>query len=408
MDTAADAPVGVTAGTLSVTVGGESASIRVELTIHKPVVCPPNQSPYSMINWIYPGRICDLHQVERGSEAYYEWYRTYLREQIDMRNTHFQLPTAIPVTDAEGKIIDFDFSENERIGKIALEEGFRYIFGGFVARWQRWDATQQFLLWNKELSTDSLEGCRQLKLYFKGTREMIERNGWQDCFMQGLVDEPQLPNSMSYRALTAICRKELPGTKIIDPVEAPDLYGSCDIWVIKQAVYEKYKEDYQKLFAMGGEEYWVYSCGFPSGKWMNRVLDLPLTATRLITWMGVRYDMNGYLHWGSHASATDKMDPMRDACRPITYRDEPHCYPAGNHSVIYMDKDHIYEAVRAHVQRKAVIDGELLLRLKEKDADACHAIIDRVCTTFEEYTSDPAAVDSAEQQLLEALDRLEG
>ena len=408
VDVSADANVGKAAGKLTLNVGGESAELAVELDIHRTVLCPVKESPFSMGNWIYPERVCDLHGVERFSEEYYDWFRTYLRGQIDARNTHFQLPTAQAIRDDSGKVIGFDFTENERIGKIALEEGFRYIFGGFVAHWDRWDAEPLFLVWNKEISTDTAEGFRQLKLYFKGTMEMVERNGWQKCFMQGLVDEPQLRNTMSYRALTAICRKELPCLPIIDPVEAPELYGACDIWVVKQAIYDKYKEQYEQLQAMG-EEMWVYSCGFPSGKWMNRVVDLPLTASRLITWMGVRCNMTGYLHWGYHCCKTrkDGMDPLNDACYPLIHREVPRHYPPGNHSVLYMDKDHLYESVRAHVMRKAGEDAELLLRLKKKDAAACNAIIDSVCTNFEEYTFDPAAVDCAERELLKQLDRVE-
>ena len=80
-------------------------------------------------------------------------------------------------------------------------------------------------------------------------------------------------------------------------------------------------------------------------------------------------------------------------------------YPAGNHAIVYVDKDHIYESVRAHLQRISAEDGELLLRLRAVDEAACNGIIDSVCTGFENYVSDPAAIDEAHKRLLEQLDK---
>lgn len=404
VDVPAEAEVGCHSAALTVQMGEESIEITLPLFVHRSVLGAPKDSPYGMINWIYPAVLCRLHGVERFSEEYYAWYERYFAEQIDMRNTHFQLPTGIEVRDDSGRIVDFDFTECERIGKMALQAGFRYIFGGFVAHWNKWKDASLVLLWNRECFTDSLEGSLQLRMYFRRLREMVERNGWQDVYMQGLVDEPQLYNSMSYRALTGLFRREFPGILIIDPVETPDIYGSCDIWVIKQAIYEKYRAEYDKLRELG-EEFWVYTCGFPAGKWMNRVMDLPLSATRLPVWMGVRYGMKGFLHWGYHAYP-DGMDSMKDTCHPVMHHGEQKYFPAGNHAVIYADKDHIYESLRAHLQRISAVDGELLLRLRKADAAACDTIIDSVCTGFEVYTSDAAAIDLAHKQLLEALDNV--
>ena len=403
IDVPADAEVGCEKGSLTVKLGDAAIDLELSLTVHKPVLGAPKDSPYGMINWIYPDILCRLHGVERFSEEYYRWYERYFEEQIDMRNTHFQLPTGIEVRDGNGKVVDFDFTECERIGKLALKAGFRYIFGGFVAHWNKWKDASLILLWDRECFTDSLEGSLQLRIYFRRLREMVERNGWQDVYMQGLVDEPQLYNSMSYRALTGLFRREFPGIIIIDPVETPDIYGSCDIWVIKQAIYEKYREEYDRL-REAGEEYWVYTCGFPAGKWMNRVVDLPLSATRLPVWMSVRYGMKGFLHWGYHAY-TGEMDAMQDTCYPVMHHGVQKYFPAGNHAIVYADKDHIYESVRAHLQRISAVDGELLMRLREKNKAACDAIIDSVCTGFEIYTSDASAIDAAHRQLLEALEQ---
>ena len=98
------------------------------------------------------------------------------------------------------------------------------------------------------------------------------------------------------------------------------------------------------------------------------------------------------------------MDAMKDSCYPVMHHGVQKYFPAGNHSVMYADRDHIYESIRAHLQRISAEDGELLMRLREKDKAASDAIIDSVCTGFENYTTDDAAVDEAHRRLLEALD----
>lgn len=398
-----DAVVGTRELKLQMTVGEELTEVTVTLKIHKTVLHDTAESPYSMCYWLLPDRVARVHRVSRGSQEYYQFVEKHLNLLADMRNTMFQLPTPLPICDQDGKVTGFDFSECDRYLALARKAGFRSFCSGFVAHWKYWSDPDYYLVWDMETLVESIEGYRQLKLYFEGEKEFIERNHLGEEYLQSLLDEPQVPNSMAYKALTCTFRTLLPGVRLIDPVETPDIAGSCDIWVIKQAVYETYKEKYDMLQKLGAE-YWVYACGFPANKWMNHILDLPLTATRLGDWQGVRCGMTGYLHWG-YMDVNDTMDPLNDTNYNIEYRGESRYYPPGNHAVVYVSKDqNIYESVRLHVRRNAAADGELLLRLRREDEKACNEIIDSVCTGFAEYTSDASLVEQARRALLEKLD----
>lgn len=215
--------------------------------------------------------------------------------------------------------------------------------------------------------------------------------------MQTLVDEPQFPNSMSYRALSGICRKYMPGVIINDPVESTDLEGAVDIWVVKQAVYEKHIETYRKLQEIG-EEIWLYTCGFPSGKMMNRVVDLPLTVSRLPMWMCVLYDAKGFLHWGYNyhdAAATG------DTCYDIVGGK----YPSGNDMVIYPGEGRPDYAVRGHSQRTGAYDAELFLLLAKRPdgKEKVIELITKVCRSFEDYDPSARLFDEVRHKLLEIL-----
>ena len=218
--------------------------------------------------------------------------------------------------------------------------------------------------------------------------------------MQCLVDEPQFPNSLAYRALSGICRSCMPGVKVNDPVETTDIAGAIDVWVVKQAVYEKYLDTYRALQDMG-EEMWLYTCGFPGGATMNRIIDLPLTVSRLPMWLCYHYKCQGFLHWGynKHNAKIEK-----ETC---FLAGKISRYPAGNSFVVYPALSGAAEpwySVRGHAQRRGACDYELFMMLEQKYSyEEADALIQKVCQSFDEYDASAALFDEVRHELLELL-----
>lgn len=395
VNVASDAPVGSFKSELVLELGGETLSVPLSIRIYNAQILALKDASYHMINWLYYSTLERQHSTVRGSDKYLRVLRNYMENQLDMRNDYLMLPSGDPVKDENGTVIDFDFSHAEAVGRMALEMGFTKILGGFVIQWLDWKSADLYLLWDKEVEVKSIEGYRQLKLYFTRANELIERNGWRECYQQCMMDEPQFYNSAAYRVVGAICRKCIPGVVINDPVESTDLAGGLDVWVVKQAVYEKYLEDYKKLQAMG-EEVWIYTCGFPANKVMNRVIDLPLNASRLPMWMCYKYGCPGFLHWGYHCHNEEE---RADTC----YKVREKRFPAGNAHVVYLAEEGPIYGVRGHSQRAGAQDYELLHMLGERDRERALAIVEKVCRTFDDYEADAAALDAARRELLEAL-----
>lgn len=389
----ADAEPGQYTGTVTLCPGEEKLVLPVSVKVYKTVVPAREEAGFHMINWLYYDKLAEQHGAEIMTSAYRDILLAYFDNQRDMRNDYLMIPSGTPVRDETGRVTDFDFTHAAYVGNLALKHGFRYILGGFVARFVRWDDPEQMLLWDREVGVSTLEGYRQLKLYFTRAWECVTANGWQTQYMQCLVDEPQFPNSLSYRALSGICRSRMPGVKIHDPVETTEIGGALDVWVVKQAVFEKYLPEYQALQAMG-EEMWLYTCGFPAGKTMNRVMDLPLTVSRLPFWMCVLYDCPGFLHWGYHCHNEER---ERSTC----YRaGENIRYPAGNAHVVYPGDNRPWYSVRGHLQRAGAVDAELFRMLPAEDAKA---LIRQVCTTFDLYNPAAEALEAVRVRLLEML-----
>ena len=129
---------------------------------------------------------------------------------------------------------------------------------------------------------------------------------------------------------------------------------------------------------------------------MNRVLDLPLAASRLPMWMCYKYGAPGFLHWGYHVHNPEgRYD--------TNYHTDGVSYPAGNAHVVYPTETGVWNGVRGHLQRAGAIDYELLHILGLRDREKALAIIEKVCRTFDDYDFSAAALDAARRELLEAL-----
>jgi len=104
----------------------------------------------------------------------------------------------------------------------------------------------------------------------------------------------------------------LPGIPTLDAIDAShipeEVRQNCDTWVPILGGFDKQMEVLQQRIA-SGKEVWFYTCLFPNGRYMNRLMDYPLLKVRLLQWLDFRYGFTGFLHWGwSHWSP----DPILD------------------------------------------------------------------------------------------------
>jgi hypothetical protein len=125
----------------------------------------------------------------------------------------------------------------------------------------------------------------------------LERNAWGERYLQCVLDEVQEYSMDSYALVSKIVKEHLPNTKIHDPVETFDAVDYVDIMTSKQVSYEARKEEFKRV-QDAGSEVWIYTCAFPAGRAMKRIIDLPLVTTRLPIWLAYKYGVKGFLCWG--------------------------------------------------------------------------------------------------------------
>lgn len=392
----ADQPPGQYEGAVAVTTDSGVDSVPLRCTVHDLLVPDLAEARLGMLNFFSYDGLAAQHSVQKNGPEYWELFRKYVRAQIQMRCTHILLPAGEAVFQ-DGALTGFDFSAAERAGQIARQEGARKLCGGHVAHWHEWDDSEYYPNWDPTLGITTTQGYLQMRRYFSQWAQVIRRNHWEPYMTQALADEPQTHNDRTYRILAAMCRKFLPNIPILDAVETTNLGGGIDIWVPKQDTYEKWRDEYAALQA-AGEQMWFYTCAFPAGPAMNRSMDLPLSVSRLVLWMGAYYRLSGFLHWGFNYYIGN--DIWHSACCPH----KGALLPAGDAHIVYPGESGPLYSMRFEAQRAGAEDYELLVQALAAAPGETEALIRLVCKNFRSYTRDGAAVVAAKNALIRLLE----
>lgn len=393
VDVPTQAPPGKYTGKL---LAGED-EIPVACEVSAAAVPPPGKGAVGMLNFFDYDNLAAQHGVEKGGETYWRLFRRYVRAQLDMRCTHILLPAGEAVLE-DGKLAGFDFTLAQRAGQIAAEENAPWLCGGHIAHWHDWDDGEYYPNWDQKTGVTTPEGYLQIQKYFKQWREVIETNHWQGRMAQALADEPQTYNDKTYRILAGMCRKFLPDVPIIDAVETTNLGGGIDIWVPKQDTYEKWRDSYE-LLKEAGEEMWFYTCAFPAGPVMNRSMDLPLTASRAVMWMGALYRLSGFLHWGFNYYIGD--DIWHSACCPH----KGALLPAGDAHIVYPGPEGPWRSMRFEAQRAGAEEWELLAQALRAAPEETEELIRGVCSDFRTYVQEGRPLIDARARLIRLLEK---
>lgn len=386
-------PPGTYTGALCL--AGETIPVRCRVSAA--LVPPPGKGAVGMLNFFDYDNLAAQHSVEKGSEAYWELFRQYVRAQLHMRCTHILLPAGEAVWE-NGTLSGFDFTLAGKAGQIACEEGAPWLCGGHIAHWHDWDSEEYYPAWDQKTGITTPEGYLQIQKYFRQWRDVIQANHWQGRMAQALADEPQTYNDKTYRVLASMCRKFLPGVPIIDAVETTNLGGGIDIWVPKQDTYEKWREAYE-ILKEAGEEMWFYTCAFPAGPIMNRSMDLPLTASRAVMWAGALYRLSGFLHWGFNYYIGD--DIWHSSCCPH----KGALLPAGDAHIVYPGPQGPLKSMRYEAQRSGAEDWELLAQAFRTAPEETKRLIQSVCSNFREYTRQGSVLLEAREKLMDLLEK---
>lgn len=399
----------------AISICGEQGEVGLELPVHvhRAKVPEVGRDSWPYTNWFSYGHIASRHGVEKWSPAYWRMLGEYARLMARGRQNTFWVPLR-EVFEPHPQKPRLNVPRLQRIVKTFTDAGMYWIEGGHWATRTggEWlsptfdlnvgranpDAPHE---WPKAgpLAT-SVAGVEDLASAAGQLMAVIEKHGWRRRWLQHIADEPIGQNAAEYRILAGAVRRFMPGIPILDATMDPSLLGAVDVWCPQAQEYQKHRERFEKFRGLG-DKVWFYTCCFPGGPWLNRLLDEELLRPALLGWVGALFKLDGFLHWGFN-HYKDEQDPFQQSVVKHGGSSE---LPGGDTHIAYPGADGPWSSMRLEAQREGTEDHDLLTLLAKRRPAAAQRIISRVAQGFDQYTRDPAVLRAARRELLLALSK---
>lgn len=393
-----DAEPGEYSYELQLQVDGESQTLDMTLVIHGAVIPPVGRDSFPYTNWFSLENIARRHGLELWSEGHWAMIRRYARLMVRARQNTFWLPLRylFDVTDGRPRL---NRARLHRLVDVFTDAGMYYIEGGHVASRTGgvWEATT-FDLNLVPVRATSVAGNAVLAQICRQLISEIEANGWRRRWLQHAADEPTPTNATDYRILVGMLHKYMPGIPVLDATEDPGLVGSVDIWCPKEEEYQRHRDHFDAQKELG-DRVWFYTCCFPGGPWLNRLLDMELLRPALFGWGAALFDLDGFLHWGLNHYKDDQ-DPFEQS---VVKHGGNNYLPAGDTHVVYPGTDGPWSSLRLEAQREGFEDYELLRILRGRDEEKATKVIGIALRAFDDYTRDVGTFREARRALLNAV-----
>ena len=394
----ADARVGRREYSIEVKSSSQTETLSLAVEVNKPIIPPIGRESFPYTNWFSFSLMAERHGLKPWTEAHWRMIRRYADLMAHGRQNTFWCPLKDIFGVARGKPV-LDRQRLRRIVKTFTAAGMHFIEGGHVATRTggEWNATTfDTMLINRHAA--SVEGNTILTQICSQLLEEIESNGWRGRWIQHVTDEPTAENATDYRILVGMVHKYMPGLPILDATMAPELVGSVDIWCPQAQEYQRHRKEFEAQRKLG-DHIWYYTCCFPGGPWLNRLLDMELLRPALFGWGAALYNLEGFLHWGLNHYRPEQ-DPFNQS---VVGHGGENSLPAGDTHIVYPGAGGPWSSVRLEAQREGCEDYELLRRLRERDEKVANAITRRAIRGFDKYTKDVGRFRAARHDLLAAL-----
>ncbi len=374
------------------------AGFGLDVRVHRAVIPPAGAGSFPYTNWFSFGNMATRHGLKPWSEAHFCMIGNYARLMHHARQNTFLLPLECIFTRAKGKLV-LDRPRLRKLVGTFTRAGLHTVEGGHWAyrTGGDWNApTFSVALGGPVSSTPA--GDAEIACGARQLMSEIVRNGWAGRWLQHAADEPAGDNAAEYRILVGIIRKYMPGIPVLDATMHTELTGSVDIWCPQCHEYQKHRAAFEGL-RKSGDRIWFYTCCFPGGKWLNRLLDQELLRPALFGWAAARFGLDGFLHWGLNQYRKDQ-DPFRMS---VVRHGATSCLPAGDTHIVYPGKGGPWSSLRLEAQREGCEDYELLRRLKERAPARAARVVRSAIRDFGNYVRKVPPFRAARRALLLAL-----
>jgi len=395
---------------------GQQQLARREIRVKILAATVPGNRTLNVTNWFGLGDAASqqFYKVKQFSPGWWELMANLAAVMAEHRQNVIITPLMSLIEPrVDGGRLVYDFNNFDRWVETFQHAGaIGYIEGSHLLdRAGSYDAhltVSTFQIENgKAITQTLLPDDPRVDTFVAGFLSMLNSHlgakGWKSIYYQHVLDEAHGTEPPYYAHFAALVHRYLPGVPIMDAVDAArmpeELQKNCDIWVPQLGRFDEQMEVIQQRIA-SGHPVWFYTCLFPNGKYMNRLMDYPLLKTRLLQWLDFRYGFTGFLHWGWSYWTPEPMfdtQPVIDANTTLL--------PSGDAFIVYPDpaKKSVYSSLRLETMLQGIEDYELLAALKSRDPAAANRLAGEAVAGLTDYVRDPEKFRAIEGELLEAL-----
>ena len=410
-----DTPPGDYRGAIDISAGQQAlAHLPFRLSVLAATI--PEKQTLNVTNWftLDDQRSQQFFGVPAFSDGWWNLVGNVARVFAAHRQNVIITPLMELIQPKAGGSGSYDFSNFDRWVETFQSAGaLRYIEGSHLLTRPYYTAPLGVEVFNHEggkvvtkaLPPDSPEVSRFLAGFLTALDKHLEAKGWKAIYLQHVLDEAHGDEIPYYGKIATLVRRYLPGVQTIDAIDAqqiPDIVrNDCDIWVPQLGKFDNAMDLLEQRIE-SGHPVWYYTCLYPQGKYINRLMDFPLVKTRLLPWLDFRYNFTGFLHWGGNYW-TPK--PMLDTQPVIDNNTE--LLPSGDAFIYYPNREQMTldSSIRMETFLAGIEDYELLQQLKVGNSAEASRLALSAISSFTDYVRDAAAFRKIESELLAAASK---
>jgi len=387
---------------IRVTVDNTTTDLRFVVRVHDAVIPAVGPGSFPYTNWFSFPNIGRRHNLKLWTPAYWRMLKAYAELMAHGRQNAFLIPLSTVFEMRRGKPVLFK-DRLQRIVRIFTDAGLHYIEGGHVAgrTGGEWSATTFDVALAKRRVSET-DGHAVLASICQQLMNEIHRHNWESRWIQHATDEPTDTNADDYRILVGMVHKYMPGIPVLDATMDPALVGSVNIWCPQVQEYQQHRQAFEDQRALG-DKIWFYTCCFPGGPWLNRLLDQELLRPTLFGWAAALFQLDGFLHWGLNHYRRDQ-DPFRKNVIG-NWGGNVNSLPAGDTHVVYPGRNGPWSSLRFEAQREGCEDYELLTQLRRDKPHAANRVVRKAVKGFDQYVTNVKTFRAARRNLLKELDQ---
>ena len=338
----------------------------------------PKLKDFIYTSWMHYDCICDKHEVEPYTTAFYHCLGNYLRSAVGHGMNMLYTPLFTPPLDTmrgyyrkNTQLVDvfvsgdgqysFSFEKLEEFMTFALSLGVEYFeLSHLASQWGAQHAigvmanvdgeNKRIFGWDDELS--STEYLRFIDCFLKELSIFIHDKKWEDIIYFHISDEPSL-DALGNCSLVKNCiDKYFTDARVIDAISHKEFQekGITTHPFIDFNNYKNNPSDY------------VYYCGAQRTEYVpNRQFIFPLQRFRILGILLYRNHSKGLLNWAFNFYNTTF---SLESVNPYFITDAGGCFDAGDSFLVYPSKDGVLESLRHEVWGDAMNDFRALQLLE--------------------------------------------